>query len=166
MHANGSGSREKSWGRCGLNLRKSVIPRITLIVLCLRMGKIAFSNGAVRGVHSLVDCFPGGRAGKKLDEMRAKYQRTCRKLHQTHNEYVLLLTEAVEFEKDYRTTLFPGNYRWLSYYINFCVMTIRGPFQDWSRATRASRRASCRTGRIRWRMPPNFLVSARSSLGI
>ncbi|KAL0271074.1 UNVERIFIED_CONTAM: hypothetical protein PYX00_008292 [Menopon gallinae] len=50
----------------------------------------------------------GGRAGKKLDEMRTKHQRTCRKLHQTHNEYVLLLTEAVEFEKDYRTTLFPG----------------------------------------------------------
>ncbi|XP_049820478.1 tyrosine-protein kinase Fer isoform X2 [Aethina tumida] len=49
-----------------------------------------------------------GRGGRKLDEVRDKYQKACRKLHLTHNEYVLLLTEAVEFEKDFRTVLLPG----------------------------------------------------------
>ncbi|XP_060523708.1 tyrosine-protein kinase Fer isoform X2 [Cylas formicarius] len=49
-----------------------------------------------------------GRGGRKLDEVRDKYQKACRKLHLTHNEYVLLLTEATEFERDYRTVLLPG----------------------------------------------------------
>lgn len=39
--------------------------------------------------------------------MRDKYQKACRKLHLTHNEYVLLLCEAAECEKDYRTVLLP-----------------------------------------------------------
>nr|CAH7731928.1 unnamed protein product [Callosobruchus chinensis] len=51
---------------------------------------------------------PAGRGGRKLDEVRDKYQKACRKLHLTHNEYVLLLCEAVEFEKDFRTVLLPG----------------------------------------------------------
>ncbi|XP_076252921.1 tyrosine-protein kinase Fer isoform X1 [Rhynchophorus ferrugineus] len=50
----------------------------------------------------------GGRGGRKLDEVRDKYQKACRKLHLTHNEYVLLLCEAAEFEKDFRTVLLPG----------------------------------------------------------
>ncbi|CAG9765232.1 unnamed protein product [Ceutorhynchus assimilis] len=50
----------------------------------------------------------GGKGGRKLDEVRDKYQKACRKLHLTHNEYVLLLCEAVEFEKDFRTVLLPG----------------------------------------------------------
>ncbi|CAG9833730.1 unnamed protein product [Diabrotica balteata] len=49
-----------------------------------------------------------GRGGRKLDDVRDKYQKACRKLHLTHNEYVLLLCEAVEFEKDFRTVLLPG----------------------------------------------------------
>ncbi|KAF5305505.1 hypothetical protein FQA39_LY01596 [Lamprigera yunnana] len=49
-----------------------------------------------------------GRGGRKLDEVRDKYQKACRKLHLTHNEYVLLLCEATEFEKDFRTVLLPG----------------------------------------------------------
>ncbi|KAG5673688.1 hypothetical protein PVAND_003712 [Polypedilum vanderplanki] len=48
-----------------------------------------------------------GRAGRKLDDVREKYQKACRKLHLIHNEYVLLLHEATEVEKDYRTDLFP-----------------------------------------------------------
>lgn len=40
--------------------------------------------------------------------MREKYQKACRKLHLAHNEYVLLIMEAVEVEKDYRTVLLPG----------------------------------------------------------
>lgn len=43
-----------------------------------------------------------------MDEVRDKYQKGCRKLHLTHNEYVLLLCEATEFEKDFRTVLLPG----------------------------------------------------------
>ena len=31
-----------------------------------------------------------------------------RKLHQTHNDYVLLISEAAEFERDMRTILLPG----------------------------------------------------------
>ncbi|XP_018327553.1 tyrosine-protein kinase Fer isoform X4 [Agrilus planipennis] len=49
-----------------------------------------------------------GRGGRKLDDVRDKYQKACRKLHLTHNEYVLLLCEATEFEKDFRTVLLPG----------------------------------------------------------
>lgn len=49
-----------------------------------------------------------GRGGRKLDDVRDKYQKACRKLHLTHNEYVLLLCEAAEYERDYRTVLLPG----------------------------------------------------------
>ncbi|XP_053661228.1 tyrosine-protein kinase Fer-like isoform X1 [Anopheles marshallii] len=49
-----------------------------------------------------------GRSGRKLDDVIDKYQKACRKLHQAHNEYVLLITEAVEVEKDFRTILQPG----------------------------------------------------------
>lgn len=49
-----------------------------------------------------------GRGGRKLDETRDKYQKACRKLHLTHNEYVLLLCEATEYDRDYRTVLLPG----------------------------------------------------------
>lgn len=49
-----------------------------------------------------------GRSGRKLDDVRDKYQKACRKLHLTHNEYVLSITEAVEVEKDFRNILLPG----------------------------------------------------------
>lgn len=49
-----------------------------------------------------------GRGGRKLDDTRDKYQKACRKLHLTHNEYVLLLCEATEYERDYRNVLLPG----------------------------------------------------------
>ena len=49
-----------------------------------------------------------GRGGRKLDDVRDKYQKACRKLHLTHNEYVLLLCEAAEYERDFRTGLLPG----------------------------------------------------------
>lgn len=52
--------------------------------------------------------FLAGRGGRKLDDVRDKYQKACRKLHLAHNEYVLLINEAVEVEKDYRTILLPG----------------------------------------------------------
>lgn len=51
---------------------------------------------------------PAGRSGRKLDDVIDKYQKACRKLHLAHNEYVLLLSEAAEIEKDIRTILMPG----------------------------------------------------------
>lgn len=49
-----------------------------------------------------------GRGGRKLDDVRDKYQKACRKLHLAHNEYVLLISEASEMEVDFRTILLPG----------------------------------------------------------
>lgn len=49
-----------------------------------------------------------GRGGRKLDDVRDKYQKACRKLHLAHNEYVLLISEASEMEIDFRTILLPG----------------------------------------------------------
>jgi len=70
-------------------------------------------------------CFVTGvRSGKKLEELKEKYQKSYKKLRQTHNEYVLLLSEAQEFERDYRTVIFPGTYltqlrnRDLNYFLN------------------------------------------------
>ena len=66
----------------------------------------------IRIVHviALIDssCAAAGRGGRKLEDVSAKYQNACRKLHLTHNEYVLLLSEASEFERDFRTVLLPG----------------------------------------------------------
>ncbi|KAJ8675221.1 hypothetical protein QAD02_011007 [Eretmocerus hayati] len=49
-----------------------------------------------------------GRGGRKLDEVREKYQKACRKLHLTHNEYVLLLGAVTECEHDLRTYYLPS----------------------------------------------------------
>lgn len=49
-----------------------------------------------------------GRGGRKLDEVREKYQKACRKLHLTHNEYVLLLGAVTECEHDLRTNYLPS----------------------------------------------------------
>ncbi|XP_043273873.1 tyrosine-protein kinase Fer isoform X2 [Venturia canescens] len=49
-----------------------------------------------------------GRGGRKLDDVREKYQKACRKLHLTHNEYVLLLGAVAECEQDLRTCYLPS----------------------------------------------------------
>ncbi|XP_012286395.1 tyrosine-protein kinase Fer isoform X1 [Orussus abietinus] len=49
-----------------------------------------------------------GRGGRKLDEVREKYQKACRKLHLTHNEYVLLLGAVTECEHDLRMCYLPS----------------------------------------------------------
>ncbi|XP_014208702.1 tyrosine-protein kinase Fer isoform X2 [Copidosoma floridanum] len=49
-----------------------------------------------------------GRVGRKVDEVREKYQKACRKLHLTHNEYVLLLGAVTECEHDLRTSYLPS----------------------------------------------------------
>lgn len=49
-----------------------------------------------------------GKPGRKLDELKERYQKACKKLHQVHNDYVLLLCEAADYERDFRTVLLPG----------------------------------------------------------
>ena len=49
-----------------------------------------------------------GRVGKKLDEVRERYQNACRRVHHTHNEYVLLLGAVTECEHDLRTCYLPS----------------------------------------------------------
>ena len=45
---------------------------------------------------------------KRIDEFKDKYLKASKKMHVVHNEYVLLLCEASEFERDMRTILLPG----------------------------------------------------------
>ncbi|XP_011305434.1 tyrosine-protein kinase Fps85D isoform X1 [Fopius arisanus] len=49
-----------------------------------------------------------GRGGRKLDDVREKYQKACRKLHLTHNEYVLLLGAVTDCEHDLRNCYLPS----------------------------------------------------------
>ncbi|XP_047738091.1 tyrosine-protein kinase Fer isoform X2 [Hyalella azteca] len=54
------------------------------------------------------DHYLKSKPGRKLDELKERYQKCCKKLHQLHNEYVLLLNEAADYERDFRTVLLPG----------------------------------------------------------
>ncbi|KAK7078536.1 hypothetical protein SK128_006415 [Halocaridina rubra] len=54
------------------------------------------------------DQYLKGKPGRKLDELKERYQKASKKLHQVHNEYVLLLCEAADYERDFRTVLLPG----------------------------------------------------------
>ncbi|CAB0014785.1 unnamed protein product, partial [Nesidiocoris tenuis] len=49
-----------------------------------------------------------GRGGRKLEDVQDKYQRACRRLHLIHNEYVLLLSEAEQVQKDVKSHLLPA----------------------------------------------------------
>jgi len=48
------------------------------------------------------------KGSKRVDEFKDRYQKSCKKLHVVHNDYVMLLCEAAEFERDMRTILLPG----------------------------------------------------------
>lgn len=48
------------------------------------------------------------KGSKRIDEFKDRYMKACKKLHIVHNDYVLLLCEASEFERDMRTILLPG----------------------------------------------------------
>jgi len=48
------------------------------------------------------------KGSKRIEEFKDRYSKACKKLHVVHNEYVLLLCEAAEFERDMRTILLPG----------------------------------------------------------
>uniref|UniRef100_T1J3P8 Tyrosine-protein kinase n=1 Tax=Strigamia maritima TaxID=126957 RepID=T1J3P8_STRMM len=49
-----------------------------------------------------------GKTNKKMEEVKEKYVKSCRKLHRVHNDYVLWLCEAAEYEKSFRITLLPS----------------------------------------------------------
>jgi len=48
------------------------------------------------------------KGSKRIDELKDRYLKACKKMHNVHNEYILLLCEAAEFERDMRTILLPG----------------------------------------------------------
>jgi len=48
------------------------------------------------------------KGSKRIDEFKDRYLKACKKMHNVHNEYILLLCEAAEFERDMRTILLPG----------------------------------------------------------
>ncbi|KAL3224630.1 hypothetical protein MRX96_026428 [Rhipicephalus microplus] len=54
------------------------------------------------------DQFMKGRGNKKVEEAKERYVKATRKLHQAHNDYILLLNEAMNYEHHLRTTLLPG----------------------------------------------------------
>ncbi|GFS86406.1 tyrosine-protein kinase Fer [Nephila pilipes] len=49
-----------------------------------------------------------GKGAKKVEEAKERYQKIAKKLHILHNDLVLTLCEASEYERHFRTTLLPG----------------------------------------------------------
>ncbi|KAG8177863.1 hypothetical protein JTE90_027832 [Oedothorax gibbosus] len=49
-----------------------------------------------------------GKGAKKVEEAKERYHKVARKLHVLHNELVLTLREAAEYERHFRNTLLPG----------------------------------------------------------
>lgn len=49
-----------------------------------------------------------GKGVKKVEDAKEKYQKIARKLHALHNDLILTLCEASEYERHFRTTLLPG----------------------------------------------------------
>ncbi|XP_054709764.1 tyrosine-protein kinase Fer-like [Uloborus diversus] len=54
------------------------------------------------------DIFVKGKAGKKLEEAKDRYVKVTNKLHKLHNEYVILVYEGKEYEKNLRNILLPS----------------------------------------------------------
>ena len=53
---------------------------------------------------------PKSKVSKKNEEVtKEKYQRAVKRLHIAHNDYILLLLETADYERDFRTVLLPGN---------------------------------------------------------
>ena len=52
---------------------------------------------------------PASAAVRKSEEAaRDKFQKAVKRLHVAHNDYVLLLLETADYERDLRTVLLPG----------------------------------------------------------
>jgi len=86
--------------------------------ICNDLNKLQDSVGKVRIEYErCVEQFTSAKAkleeqkargSKRTDEYKDKLVKASRKLHLVHNDYVLLLCEAAEFERDMRTILLPG----------------------------------------------------------
>ncbi|XP_024085971.1 tyrosine-protein kinase Fer isoform X2 [Cimex lectularius] len=71
-----------------------------------------------------------GRGGRKLDEVRDKYQKACRKLHLVHNEYVLLLSEAEQVQRDVKNSLLPALFHQHQNTLNSFVLNWRSILKE------------------------------------
>lgn len=49
-----------------------------------------------------------GKTGKKLEDVKSKYNKSTGVLQRVHNDYVLQLKEANTHQKDYLRTTLPG----------------------------------------------------------
>ncbi|XP_054723913.1 tyrosine-protein kinase Fer-like [Uloborus diversus] len=49
-----------------------------------------------------------GKGARKVEDAKERYQKSAKKLHVLHNELILTLCEASEYERHFRTTLIPG----------------------------------------------------------
>lgn len=49
-----------------------------------------------------------GTSKKSEEVVKEKFQRAVKRLHIAHNDYVLLLLETADYERDFRTVLLPG----------------------------------------------------------
>ncbi|XP_064471563.1 tyrosine-protein kinase Fer-like isoform X2 [Ornithodoros turicata] len=65
-------------------------------------------ENATQAKEKYEDQFVKGRGNRKVEEAKDRYIKASRKLHQTHNDYVLLLNEAMNYEKHLRTELLPN----------------------------------------------------------
>ncbi|KFM79159.1 Tyrosine-protein kinase Fps85D, partial [Stegodyphus mimosarum] len=54
------------------------------------------------------DQYIKGKGVKKVEDAKERYQKVGRKLHNLHNDLILTLCEASEYERHFRTTLLPG----------------------------------------------------------
>jgi hypothetical protein len=48
-----------------------------------------------------------GKTAQKVNELQAKYVRSVSKVHNTHNDYVVALSEANLYQKQYANVLLP-----------------------------------------------------------
>jgi len=86
--------------------------------ICAELNKLQDAVVRARAEYErCIDVYGGTKAkldeqkskgSKRIEEFKDRYTKACRKLHVVHNEYVLLLCEASEFERDMRTILLPG----------------------------------------------------------
>jgi len=86
--------------------------------ICLELQRLQDSVARLRGDYErCVDNYSSckakydeqkGKGSKRIEEFKDRYLKACKKMHNVHNEYILLLCEAAEFERDMRTILLPG----------------------------------------------------------
>merc|ERR1711936_1215658 len=86
--------------------------------ICQELQRLQDNVSRLRGDYErCVDSYNTARAkyedqrskgSKRMEEFKDRYLKACKKMRNVHNEYILLLCEASEFERDMRTILLPG----------------------------------------------------------